>query len=178
MKKYILLMLSIIMVFYVYTHAKAEENIIPDEAIRFRIIANSNTVYDQNIKIQVRNVVQNKVLSLLKDAKTIDETRNIIKNNIEELNKVVQDELQKLEYDKDFTINYGYNYFPEKKYKGIKYDEGKYESLVIKLGDAKGDNFWCVLFPPLCLVEVEEENTSDAEYTFFVKELINSYFSK
>lgn len=178
MKKYILLILSIIMAFYVYSNAKAEESIIPDEAIRFRIIANSNTMYDQNIKLQVRNVVQNKVLSLLKDVKTIDETRNIIKNNMDELNKVVQDELQKLEYDKDFTINYGYNYFPEKKYKGIKYDEGEYESLVIKLGDAKGDNFWCVLFPPLCLVEVEEDNTNDAEYTFFIKELINSYISK
>ena len=178
MKKYILLILSIISIFYVSTHAKAQENIIPDEAIRFRIIANSNTIYDQNVKIQVRNAVQNKVLNLLKNAKTIDETRNIIKNNIEELNKTVQDELKRLEYDKDFTINYGYNYFPEKKYKGIKYDKGEYESLVIKLGDAKGDNFWCVLFPPLCLVEVEEENTSDAEYTFFVKELINSYFSK
>lgn len=177
MKKNILLALSIISIFYVITHAKAEENLIPDEAIRFRIIANSNTIHDQNIKIQVRNVVQNKVLELLKSAKTIEETRYIIKNNMNELNKVVEEELQKLEYDKDFTINYGYNYFPEKKYKGIKYDEGEYESLVIKLGNAKGDNFWCVLFPPLCLVEVEE-NTSNEEYTFFVKELIDSYFSK
>ena len=177
MKKKILLALSIISIFYVITHAKAEENLIPDEAIRFRIIANSNTIHDQNIKIQVRNVVQNKVLELLKSAKTIEETRYIIKNNMNELNKVVEEELQKLEYDKDFTINYGYNYFPEKKYKGIKYDEGEYESLVIKLGNAKGDNFWCVLFPPLCLVEVEE-STSNEEYTFFVKELIDSYFSK
>ena len=166
MKKKILLALSIISIFYVITHAKAEENLIPDEAIRFRIIANSNTIH-----------VQNKVLELLKSAKTIEETRYIIKNNMNELNKVVEEELQKLEYDKDFTINYGYNYFPEKKYKGIKYDEGEYESLVIKLGNAKGDNFWCVLFPPLCLVEVEE-STSNEEYTFFVKELIDSYFSK
>ena len=61
MKKYVLLILAIISMFYVSTNSKAEESIIPDEAIRFRVIANSNTVYDQNIKIQVRNVIQNKV---------------------------------------------------------------------------------------------------------------------
>ena len=49
-----------------------------------------------------------------------------------------------------------------------------YESLVITLGSGNGDNFWCVLFPPLCLLE-ENDTTSDVEYSFFVKELLNKY---
>ena len=76
-----------------------------------------------------------------------------------------------------FQINYGMNYFPEKVYKGVKYADGDYQSLVVTLGEGKGDNWWCVLFPPLCLLEAEEtEETTEVEYQFFVKELIDQFF--
>ena len=67
------------------------------------------------------------------------------------------------------------NYFPEKEYKGVVYEEGEYESLVITLGNGLGENFWCVLFPPLCLLDTEEE-PENVEYTSFVKEVIDKYF--
>lgn len=175
MKKYIILILSIIFIFYVYNNVEAEETVIPDEAIRFRVIANSNTIYDQNIKIQVRNVIQNKIFELLRGVDDIDETRNIMKSNVDLLNQLTEETLNNLNYDMDFKINYGYNYFPEKKYKGIKYKEGEYESLVITLGEGKGDNWWCVLFPPLCLIEADESDVEDSEYTFFIKEIIDKY---
>ena len=66
------------------------------------------------------------------------------------------------------------NYFPSKTYKGIVYDGGYYNSLVVTLGDGEGDNWWCVLFPPLCLME-ENETTSDVEYKFFVKSIIEKF---
>lgn len=78
-------------------------------------------------------------------------------------------------YLEGFKINYGSNYFPEKKYKGITYKEGYYESLVITLGEGKGDNWWCVLFPPLCLIEADESR--NVEYKSFVKEMFDKYFS-
>lgn len=177
MKKIILLLATLLLIYVYINSAKAEE-IIPDEAIRFRVIANSNTIYDQNIKIQVRNVVQNKIFELLNGNENIDETRKILKENKELIENLVKDTLKNLNYDKNYTVNYGYNYFPKKEYKGIKYKEGMYESLVITLGEGEGDNWWCVLFPPLCLVEVEENNVTDAEYTFFVKELIDKYIRK
>lgn len=176
MKKIIILILSIISLAFAYNSTNKSEDIIPDEAIRFRVIANSNTIYDQNIKIQVRNVVQNKIFELLRGKDSLEETRNVLEDNITEIDNLVKDTLKKLDYDKDYNVNYGYNYFPKKEYKGIEYKEGNYESLVISLGEAEGDNWWCVLFPPLCLVEVDEEETKDAEYTFFVKELIDKYF--
>ena len=74
----------------------------------------------------------------------------------------------------DFKINYGTNYFPEKIYKGVKYEAGEYESMVVKIGSGSGDNYWCVLFPPLCLMEAEE--TDDVEYKFFIKEIIDKIF--
>ena len=72
-----------------------------------------------------------------------------------------------------YKINFGQNYFNKKKYKGITYEEGYYESLLIILGKGEGDNWWCVLFPPLCLIEAEESDK--VEYKFFIKELIEKY---
>ena len=76
-------------------------------------------------------------------------------------------------YNKFIKIS---NYFPQKEFKGVTYEEGYYESLVVTLGSGSGDNWWCVLFPPLCLLEAEESEKDDVEYQFFVKELIDKYF--
>jgi stage II sporulation protein R len=177
MKRIIILILSIVLLLYFFNKEKENEGIIPDNAIRFRVIANSNTAYDQNIKIQIRNLIQNKILELTKDTKEIDEVRNILIEHKEELYELTYNKLRELNYDKSFTLSYGNNYFPKKKYKGLTYKDGNYESLVITLGEGKGDNFWCVLFPPLCTLEVDE-SSSDVEYKFFVKEIIDKYFRK
>lgn len=177
MKKFLILILSIISIFYICNNYKEEENVIPDKAIRFRIVANSNTIYDQNIKLQVRNTIQNEIFKLISNSKSIEETRKILKEHQNELYDTTSNKLKELGYDKEFTLNYGYNHFPKKEYKGITYKEGDYESLVITLGNGEGDNFWCVLFPPLCLLEAED-NSSDIEYRFFVKDLIDKYFTK
>ena len=66
------------------------------------------------------------------------------------------------------------NYFPKKELNNEVYEEGMYESLVITLDEGKGDNFWCILFPPLCMIEENE----DYEYKSFFKELIVSIFNK
>ena len=177
MKK-ILLLLSIISFIYIGLNYKEDDNIIPDEAIRFRVVANSNTVYDQNIKLQVRNTVQNEIFKLIKDSKSIDETRKILKEHQKELYDVTNNKLKELDYNKEFKIKYGFNHFPKKKYKGVTYKEGNYESLVITLGSGNGDNFWCVLFPPLCLLEADDNSSSNIEYKFFVKDLIDKYLKK
>lgn len=177
MKK-ILLILSLISFIYVGLNYKEDENLIPDEAIRFRVVANSNTVYDQNIKLQVRNTVQNEIFKLIKDSKSIDDTRKTLKEHQKELSEVTSNKLKELNYDKDFKIKYGFNHFPKKKYKGVTYKEGNYESLVITLGSGNGDNFWCVLFPPLCLLEADDNSSTEVEYKFFVKDLIDKYLKK
>ena len=74
------------------------------------------------------------------------------------------------------NINFGLNYFPKKVYKGVTYEQGDYESLVITIGSGQGDNWWCVLFPPLCLLEAEEN--TEVEYKFKVLELLDKIFKK
>ena len=172
-----LITLGIIFVTYILIGVKAQELIeIPDEAIRIRVIANSNSEYDQEKKQQIREEVQLYMQNILKDAKTTEEARTIINNNLNNIKSNLDNYLTKIDYNKDYTINFGLNYFPEKEYKGIKYKEGLYESLLITLGEGKGKNWWCVLFPPICLLEAEEQETNEVEYKSFVKEIIEKYF--
>lgn len=74
--------------------------------------------------------------------------------------------------DNRFKLNVGRNFFPKKKYKGVTYNAGYYDSIVLSLGDASGVNWWCVMYPPLCLLDEKQENY---EYTSLVKELLNKY---
>ncbi len=147
---------------------------IPDEAIRLRIIANSDSEYDQEVKMKVKTKIQNELSILLKDVDNIMESRQIIANNFSNLDKLVSDTLSEENYDLGYKINYGYNYFPQKEYNGKVYEEGEYESLLVTLGEGKGSNWWCVLFPPLCIVEAEEDD--EVKYESFFSKLINSLF--
>lgn len=149
---------------------KQDDIIIPKESIRIRIIANDNNEISVNEKIKVKKSVEKELYSLLKNANSSDEARKIINDNLDKLNLIIDENT-----NQKYEMNFGNNYFPKKIYKGIIYEEGFYESLVITLGNGKGNNWWCVLFPPLCLFE-SNENTNDVEYKFFIKELIDKYF--
>ena len=150
--------------------------IIPKESIRIRVIANSNDEYDQEIKSEVKDVVEDEMYYLLKDTLNINEARNIINNNLDKIDTKIDNLLNLKNYQIGHDINFGYNYFPKKEYKGITYEEGMYESLVVTLGEGKGDNWWCVMFPPFCLIEAHDNGTTNIEYKWLVKDLINKYF--
>lgn len=173
MKKIIILILSLISLLYIYKINIKEEYTIPKEAIRFRIIANSNTIYDQNIKMQVKNEVQNKLLELLKSSNNIEESRKIIKNNKEDINILVKNTLKRLNYNKKYSIKYGLNYFPNKEFMGKIYKKGQYESLVITIGEGAGNNWWCVLYPQICVNDEEIHKKDDIKYTSFIKEILD-----
>lgn len=171
MKKLILVIFIIICFYVCLGHVSSL--VIPEDALRIRVIANSNDEYDQNVKKIVKDNIQYKMYDLLKDTKGVDEARKIINNNLDNIDRDVNQTLKSLNYNLGYDINYGLNYFPRKEYKGVIYNEGYYESLVITLGEGKGDNWWCVLFPPLCLIEAEASD--EVEYTSFVKELFDKY---
>ena len=171
MKKFILVIFAMLTIFLVYKKVNAQEVIIPDTSIRLRVIPNSNSNYDQAMKQVVKNYLEEDVYSLFKDTKNIDEARDIINNNISNMEFNIQNIFDEYNYDMSFDLSYGYNYFPEKEFKDVIYKEGYYESIVVSIGEANGDNFWCVLFPNLCLVEED-----DVQYTSLVKDIINKIF--
>ena len=132
------------------------------DTIRFRIIANSNSVEDQKLKKEIINDISKDLIN--KNINTISEERKYIKEKIPAFEDKIKNKTN------EYSINYGNNYFPEKTYNGKTYKEGDYESLVITLGEGQGNNFWCILFPPLCMIDKEEEKV---EYKSLIKEVIN-----
>lgn len=172
MKNFIIV-LGILITYLIIGNVSREEVKIPDEAIRFRVIANSDNEYDQNIKLKVKTEVEKELYNLLKDTKGIEDARNTINENLDYIDDKVNKLLLKEKYNLGYNLNFGYNYFPEKVFNGVTYEEGMYESLLVTLGEGKGDNWWCVLFPPLCLLEAEESD--EVEYKFFIQELIEKY---
>ena len=157
MKK-IIVILSVIMSIILWNISK-----IPENTIRFRILANSNQEIDQKTKMRI---VKSLLKQLTYQSSSIEEEREYIKEQIPIIKEVLDQELE------DYSIQYGNNYFPEKEYQNKVYPEGLYESLVITLGAGKGDNFWCILFPPLCMID-EDENI---EYDSILKKVWNKFF--
>ena len=144
---------------------------IPEDSIRFRIISNSNSNIDQGLKLQIKNDLNNNLFSLLENAKSKEETKQIILDNQE----IIKETIDK--YNIYYSISYGKNHFPDKIYNGVTYEEGEYESLVISLGEAQGENWWCVMYPPLCKLESNSNNYEEVEYKFFIKEIIDKFIS-
>ena len=172
MKKVIFLFLGIIIVYILIGNIVSANNIIPDEAIRIRVIANSNSLSDQIEKTNIKNILQSYLDTKLKNSKSIEETDYIIKQNLNEIRTQIEKTLKENNSLNGVNIHYGKNFFPKKEYKGIIYESGMYDSLVITIGEGKGNNWWCVLFPPLCLVD---EDMEDQEYKLYIKEVLEKF---
>ena len=148
---------------------------------KYLILASLILVFIPNLnkeseaKTIVKEVLEEDLTTLLEDSTSIDETRTILKESQKHFESLVERTLLTNKINTGYKVNYGINYFPEKNYKGVIYEEGYYESLVVTLGSGNGENWWCVLFPPLCLMEGEETNTDEVEYKSFVKEMIDKY---
>lgn len=163
MKKIIFIALCLIIGIMVYK--KSDDIIIPSDAIRIRIIANSNNIEDLYKKKKLKEDIKNDLYDLVKDSNNSMEASNSIKNSLNKIDKIISKKTS------DYQINYGMNYFPKKIYKGVVYPEGEYESLVVTLGSGLGDNWWCVLYPPLCMID-DNDNTGDVEYQFLVSKIL------
>lgn len=148
---------------------KNSDIIIPSNAIRFRVIANSNSLEDQQVKLSIKENVEREIYELISNYNDVEDVRNILNDNMDKIKTIVD------KYNVNYDINYGYNYFPTKKYKGLMYEAGNYEALVITLGEGIGNNFWCVLFPPLCLLDNKAQDVGDVEYQFYVKKILDKF---
>jgi stage II sporulation protein R len=159
-----LFIISLILLF----SSKEKDILIPGNAIRFRVIANSNSLEDQNKKKIIKSEIEQEIYKLISNSDK-SEIKDIINDNMEKIDEIVKS------FNVPYQINYGLNYFPSKNYKGVLYQAGNYESLVITLGEGLGANFWCVLFPPLCLLDNETEDVSEVEYKFYVKKILDEF---
>ena len=166
------IIVAVIMTIILVINKKEEYILIPNESIRIRVIANSNDDYDIKIKEILKDKLNIELEKILGNINNIKDIRKNINNNLDFINNFVDKILEELNYKQKFSVKYGFNYFPEKIFNGIKYDSGLYESLVVILGDGKGPNYWCVLYPPICSID---NNKDEIEYRSLLIDLLNKY---
>ena len=150
-----------------------QEIIIPKESIRFRIIADDNTEASEEIKFKIKMLIELELSEILDEKDNFLSSKVKIENSLKRLENKVNSMLKKEKILESVQISYGSHFFPEKFYNGVKYESGFYESLVVILGNGLGNNWWCVLFPPLC--NLENKNYSNEEYKLLVWEIIKKY---
>lgn len=167
MKK-IILIISIILVIILLSNNNYN---VTNDMIRFRVIANSNNGEDIIMKEKVVKTLSN---LLFKNNDSIEDTRNNVISNINNIENKIDKLFKKNKYDMTYNISYGLNHFPKKEYNGQVFSEGDYESLVIEIGEAKGNNYFCILYPPLCMID--EDKTDEVKYDFKIVELLKKLF--
>lgn len=134
--------------------------IIPDEAIRLRILANSDAEKDQRVKHLVRDRISEQIENWVKHMTDIEEARETIRKNIPKLEDVAIQTLEEIDANQEITIEYRSKVpFPMKLYDSVLYPAGDYEAVLVTLGEGKGANWWCVLFPPLCFLDFNHGTT-------------------
>ena len=142
---------------------------------RLHILGNSNSADDQQVKLRVRDAVLEATKDITK-CKNEAEAEEYIRKNLGIILETANETLAENGFDYTAAAEIGNFHFPEKSYKKITYPEGNYGALRIILGEGRGDNWWCVMFPPLCISEITD--TEDVEYASFFAELWEMIFGK
>lgn len=142
------------------------EDRVYSDTIRLHVIANSDSEEDQALKLRVRDAIIDAVAHLTENKKTRDEAERSIRDNIGLITVLAKDETVLAGYDYDINVILDEENYPERDYNGVKLPAGEYLSLRVMIGAAKGHNWWCVLYPPLCTSTAEpQEELAAAGFT-------------
>ncbi|PFK54612.1 stage II sporulation protein R [Bacillus cereus] len=151
----ILLIGAQLLVQFGYMKADAKgPSVIPKEAVRLRILANSDSDKDQALKRKVRDEVKAQIDGWVADLTSFEEARKVIQSHIPEIEKTVENTLKRKGSKDSFQVKFSKNVkFPTKVYGNFIYPAGEYEAVLITIGEGEGANWWCVLFPPMCFLD-------------------------
>jgi stage II sporulation protein R len=138
--------------------AAQETMVIPEEAIRLRILANSDLEQDQNVKRLVRDEVNKEITNWVATLTSQEEAKSVIKAGLPELQKIAEEVVSEQGLDQSVKVDFGKVEFPTKLYGQYLYPAGEYEAVLITLGAGEGANWWCVLYPPLCFLDFSTGN--------------------
>ncbi|AIS53412.1 stage II sporulation protein R [Thermoanaerobacter kivui] len=122
--------------------------------IRFHVIANSDSQQDQQLKLKVRDAILFNLNPKFEKAKSVKESEKIIKENLDEIKKIAQEEILNDGKNYDVKVMYGKYDFPTRYYGAITLPAGSYNALKVVIGNGEGKNWWCVMFPPLCFIDI------------------------
>lgn len=146
---------------------------ISNKLIRFHVIANSDNESDQALKLQIRDKVLQYISPKLDNSKSIEESRKILDIENENILNIAKEVINENGYSYDVESTLSKEYFPVKTYGNITLPQGKYEAYRIVIGSGEGQNWWCVMFPPLCFVDVTKGSIAYEETEKQMKEVLN-----
>lgn len=181
MKKYLVLIIILIsmvsgFVFYgqgLNKSNSADSEVIKDKMIRFHVIANSDSIEDQDIKLKVRDRVLEYIYPKLEESLEIDRSREILKENDKDIKDIALKVLEQNNYNYNVESTLSNEVFPVKSYGDITLPQGEYEAYRIIIGEGKGQNWWCVMFPPLCFVDITKGEVSNKDTEEVMKKALS-----
>lgn len=158
----VLVIIMGLLLFYTYADDSGKNN--HEGIIRLHVIADSNNAGDQALKLKVRDAVI-EYMEKQENLKDVNDTRKYLEDNLNRLEKIAEGIIASEGYDYPADADMGIRYIPQKSYGDVTFPAGNYEALNITLGSGQGENWWCVLFPPLCLLDegTDKSDKSNAD---------------
>ena len=159
-----------------FSYAKTISKELSDSVFRLHVIANSDSTEDQNLKYTVRDNLISYMNILCKNCSSKEEAIKLVTENKSNFQKIAENTIRENGFNYSVNIEIGNFEFPTKTYGDISFPAGYYDALKVKIGEANGQNWWCVMFPPLCFIDVTsgvvpdeskenlQENMSDEDY--------------
>jgi len=168
MKKVLLLGFSLFLLMMSWEGQLTSANVldngpIPQESIRLRIIANSDSAQDQWLKREVRDALIAQMNGWTEQIRTYEEAQQFIPVHLPELQEIVDKTIRDRGFSYHAEVDFGEVPFPTKMYGNYVYPAGDYQALRVRIGEAQGQNWWCVLFPPLCFIDMTHADAAAAE---------------
>ncbi|MCI8470604.1 MAG: stage II sporulation protein R [Clostridia bacterium] len=160
MKKNLKMVIILTLLLFLYisicaiSYAQNVSTDIANSVFRLHVIANSDEEEDQNLKYMVRDNLLNYMNSICKDCTSKQEAISMVEENKETFEEIAAKTIKEQGYSYTVKINIGNFEFPTKNYGDISLPAGYYDALRVEIGEAKGQNWWCVMFPPLCFVDI------------------------
>ena len=170
--KYILSFFGIVAIFCAVFFFTKKGNEVNDDYLRIHITANSNSDFDKNIKYKVKDAVVDFLIPMLGDVKDKESAEILLKDNLQKIEAVANDALCRFGVKYNAQVTLVEEKIPTRVYDDFSLQSGVYQSLKIDLGQAKGDNWWCVVFPAVCFTS--SKNPQNLEYISKIWDTIQS----
>lgn len=146
---------------------------ISEKLIRFHVLANSNTDVDQELKMKVKDEVLKYISPMLEKSESLEESREILKKEDKNIINIAEEFIKKEGFNYSVETTLTRENFPVKEYGNIVLPQGEYEAYRILIGNGQGENWWCVMFPPLCFVDITKGQVSYDKTDKQMKEILS-----
>lgn len=159
-----------------FSYVNAVSSNLSESVFRLHIIANSNSIEDQNLKYKVRDKIIETMNILSKNSTSKEEIIQIAEDNLSFFKQIAEEVIAENGYNYSIKVSIGNFSFPTKTYGDISLPAGFYDALRIEIGEAEGQNWWCVMFPPLCFVDVSSGIVPEDSKEILQEELSDEEF--